>query len=109
MNVPMPAMDPEGWRTRLLEAVERDGRTDIAIARAAGLGRNFVQQLRTTNRQPSVPNLIALADALGVSLVYLFVGSDFTQQDEEFFRLLRDLPPEGRAAVLQLLKSARRP
>lgn len=108
MNFPMLMVDPAGWRKRLLDAVARDGRNDIAIAKAAGLGRNYVQQLRTTAKEPSVRHIIKLADALGVSLVHIFLGDDFTVEDEEFFRLLRDLPPEGRAAVLQLLKTARR-
>jgi transcriptional regulator with XRE-family HTH domain len=100
-----------GWKERLLAAADNDGRTDYAIAAAAGLGRNFVQQLRTTNREPAVKHVIRLADALGLSLTHLFGGSGeiaLTTDEEEFLRLLRQWPDAERQALLLLLR-ARRP
>ena len=100
-------MMAEGWKERLLAAIDADGRNDRQISNDAGLGQNFVNQFRTTSREPRVKQVIKLADALGVSLAYLFLGEEITPEDEEFFQFLRESTPEGREAVLQLLKTMR--
>jgi transcriptional regulator with XRE-family HTH domain len=94
----------DNWKERLLAAIDADGRSARAISMAADLGPNFVTQFRE-GREPGVKQVIKLADVLGVSLTYLFLGADLTKQEEEVIRLLRDLSPEGRGAVLQLLRS----
>jgi hypothetical protein len=105
----MKATMVEGWKERLLAAIDADERSDHALSLAAGLGPNFINQMRLYDKEPGVKQIIKLADVLGVSLTYLFVGDDFTTQDEEFVQLLRNSTPEGREAVLTLLRSMLRP
>jgi transcriptional regulator with XRE-family HTH domain len=107
-DAPMKAPMVHDWKERLLAAIEADGRSARAISLASDLGPNFVTQFRE-GREPGVKQVIKLADTLGVSLAHLFLGDDITAQDEEFFRLLRDSTPEGREAVLTLLRSMLRP
>jgi transcriptional regulator with XRE-family HTH domain len=99
----------DDWKYRLLAAIDRDGRNDKEISLAAGLGQNFVNQFRHGTREPKTKQVLKLADALGVSLTHIFLGEDVTRQDEEFFQLLRESSPEGRDAVLRLLRSLRAP
>ncbi len=93
------------WRERLLEAVEKDGRSDRAISLAANLGENFVNQLRYDDKDPKIKSVIALADELNVSLAQIFTGLDITPQDEEFWARYRAMPEAERAALLALLSA----
>lgn len=92
-----------GWRDRLLEAIAKDGRPDRAISLAAGLGPNFVNQLRHDDKDPKIKSLIQLADELGISLAKIFTGLDVTPRDEEFWALYRSMPEAERSALLALL------
>jgi hypothetical protein len=58
----------DDWVNRLLLAAEKDGRSDRAISLAAGLGPNFLNELRNLNKAPTVPKVVALANELNVSL-----------------------------------------
>lgn len=70
----------EGWKDRLLQAIDADGRSDRAISLAAGLGPNFISQMRgTTTAAPKKPNIEyvrKLADALGKDLHSIVGPSD---------------------------------
>lgn len=104
----MPEIDMmPGWKERLLQAVESDGRSDRAISMAAGLGENFVNQLRNEDKEHSIKKVLKLADELGVSLSHLFIGSEITAEDEELFRLMRDTPPAERKALVEFLRARR--
>lgn len=95
----------ENFTTRLMNAIDADGRSDRAISLAAGLGENYVNQMRLYGKEPSIICAGKLADALNVSLAYVLLGTEITRRDEEFVQLLREVPPHGRQAVLQLLRS----
>lgn len=97
----------DGWKERLLEAVEKDGRSDRAISLAAGLGQNFVNQLRHNDKEPAVKHVLRLADELKVSLSALFLGRDTTPEDEEFLALLRSTSAAERDGLLALLRARR--
>lgn len=94
-----------GWKQRLLAAIEADGRSDRAISLAADLGPNFVNELRNTEKEPSVKKVLKLADELNVSLTHLFIGDNTTREDEEFLRLLRQSSDAERAGFLALLRA----
>jgi transcriptional regulator with XRE-family HTH domain len=95
----------DGWRERLLRAIEADGRSSHAISRAAGLGPNYISQLRLENKEPGINQLIKLAEELDVSLAWLLLGVNVRPADEQFFRLFQETPPQGREAVVSLLKA----
>lgn len=94
-----------GWRERLIAAVDADPRADRAISLAAGLGPNFVNELRNTSKEPGVKHVLKLAAELNVSLAHLFYGDDTTAEDEEFLRLLRASSASEREHLLGLLRS----
>ncbi|WP_247996643.1 MULTISPECIES: helix-turn-helix domain-containing protein [Brucella] len=66
----------ENWKSRLLKAVDEDPRSDRAISLATGLGVNTVNELRNTDKSPSIEKVMTLCDELGISLAYLFWGSE---------------------------------
>jgi len=95
----------EDWKERILAAAAKDGRSDRAISIAAGLGENFLNQLRHQSRvSPSVDKVLQLASELKLSRSQLFIGDDISQEDEEFLELLRNSAPAERQALLLLLK-----
>lgn len=62
----------DGWRERLLAAIDGDERSDRAISLAAGLGPNYVSQLRGTQaaapKKPNIEYVRKLAATLGKEL-----------------------------------------
>lgn len=97
----------EDWKERLLSAVDADPRSDRAISLAAGLGPNFVNQLRKSETEPGVKKVLKLADELHVSLTALFYGHDTTPEDEEFLSLLKSASGAERDGLLALLRARR--
>jgi transcriptional regulator with XRE-family HTH domain len=96
-------MMADDWKQRLLDAVEKDGRSDRAISLAAGLGPSFVNELRRTEKEPGIQRVLKLAAELNVSLATLFLGrEDITPQDEELLQLARQTSAEEREAILTL-------
>jgi len=70
----------DAWRVRLLAAIKTDGRSDRAISLAAGLGPNFIGQMRGTAtsapKNPSIENVAALALALKIPLASIIVEAE---------------------------------
>ena len=95
----------EDWRSRLLTAVDADPRSDRAISVEAGLGVNFVNELRNGSKVARVDKVLAVAKTLNVSLGYIFSGFDLTSQDEADLALFLSLTPENRQAILSLARS----
>lgn len=94
----------DSWKERLLLAVKRDGRSARKISRAAGLGPNFVSQLRRADKEPSMENVLKLAAELKVSLAYVFMGrDDISAEDEQILDILRHKTLEERKAFLTVL------
>lgn len=100
-------MEIPAWKARLIEAIDKDGREDAVISRAAGLGRNFVNQFRGT-RVPSVENLLTLCSEVNVSLSFIFFGSDITREAEEMLTLFSLLDPQEQNHFLGLLRAMQR-
>jgi len=97
----------EGWRERLIAAVDADPRSDRAISLAAGLGPNFVNELRRQDKEPGVKKVLKLARELNVSLTHLFLGRAATPEDDEFFELLGAASEAERESLLALLRARR--
>lgn len=103
-----PVMTDE-WRERLIEAANKSGRSDRDISLAAGLGPSFMNELRRTDKVPTVKRVLMLAAELNVSLAAVFLGrDDISPQDEEMLALAHQVSPEEREALLTLWR-ARRP
>lgn len=93
------------WKDRLLEAIDADDRSDRAISLSAGLGVNFVNELRNTSKEPSLQKVLKLAAELDLSLSYLFIGYELTKDDEDLLFVLRSLPAEAKAGLLTALRA----
>lgn len=93
------------WRERLLTAIDADRRSDREISASAGLGENYVFQLKTKVSSPSIDAVIRLADTLGTSATFLLTGIELDAEGEEFIRLAAGLPVEQRRKLLDLLQS----
>lgn len=103
----MPQFMVDDWKARLLAAVDASGRSDREISRAAKLGVNAVNELRTTDKAPSVERVLRIAAEVGVSRSYLFLGREASSEEEEYLRLLANATPEERKAVALLLQRKR--
>lgn len=91
----------DGWFGRLLTAVQRDGRDMKAISLDAGLGRNYVQQMVKYNKQPKVDSLVKLLAALGRSdALYIITGNEFSEVDEQLYRVAAGLDDSGKEALI---------
>lgn len=95
------------WKERLIAAVDADPRSDRAISLDAKLGPNFVNELRNTDKEPSLKRILKLAAELKLSTTYLFLGNELTQEDEEFIKLLRESSEAERDAFLAILRARR--
>lgn len=91
----------------MLAAVDADPRSDRAVSLAAGLGPNFVNQLRNSETEPGIKKILRLAEELNVSLATLFYGQDTTPEDEEFLSLLKSASAAERDGLLSLLRARR--
>lgn len=94
----------EDWRNRLLTAVDDDGRSDRAISLAAGLGPNFVNELRNSEKEPGVNKVTRLARTLNLSLGYVFSGMEISAVNEADLKVFLSLSPENRQAILTLAR-----
>lgn len=96
--------DDMGWRARLAEAAERDGRGLRTLSRAAGMSPAWLRTVLHEGASPTVEPLLRLCDALGVSAVWVLDGYEVGDKEIELLRLLR-LHPAAREAVLAVLRS----
>lgn len=94
----------DDWRSRLLEAVDKDDRSDRAISLSAKLGPNFVNELRNGEKEPGVNKVIKLAELLGLSLAFVFSGADVSAQEEADLRLFLSLSSASRQAMLHFAR-----
>ncbi|WP_273773185.1 helix-turn-helix transcriptional regulator [Brucella intermedia] len=85
----------ENWKTRLLKAVDEDPRSDRAISLATNMGVNTVNELRNTDKSPSIDKVLKLSEVLNLDLGYLFWGQ--TPEKET-------APIRGDQAILEMLK-----
>ena len=97
----------ENWKTRILQAVDNDGRSDRAISLAADLGVNFVNELRNTPKDPSIEKVLKLAAELQLSMAYLFLGRDLSKDDEDLFSVLQALPADAKVGLLAVLRAGK--
>jgi len=98
----------ENWKTRLLQAIDSDGRSDRAISTAANLGVNFVNELRNTAKEPSVEKILRLAAELNLSVTYLFLGRDLSRDDEDLLLVLQSLPASAKEGLLAALRASKK-
>ncbi len=96
----------DNWKQRLLRAIDADERSDRAISKAAGLGINFVNELKNTDKDPSVTKVLRLAKELNLSIAQVFLGFEISNDDEYLLSVLKNIPQEQKVALLTALQAA---
>jgi lambda repressor-like predicted transcriptional regulator len=61
----------DNWRERLETALKDAGRSKRDVSLAAGLGPNYLHEVLTLGKEPSIKNLIAIAATLNTSVAFL--------------------------------------
>ncbi|QUS59196.1 helix-turn-helix domain-containing protein [Pseudovibrio brasiliensis] len=92
------------WKERLKEAVKKDGRSMAAISRACGRSPQYVTQIFSYDKEPTIGNLTKLCEALNVSPVYIVSGIDLPKELEPLIGKFADLPASDRALFLNLFE-----
>lgn len=95
-------MADEAWRRRLEDAIKDKGRTKRDISLKVGKGAGYVHSILSEGKDPTIENLIAVCQELGVSLTWIVYGFEISPQTERILSLIEQ-NPDDRAAVLQLL------
>lgn len=97
----------ETWRFRLLAEIDRSELSGREICKRAGVGSSFISDLKNAGKSPKAENVVKVADALGVSLTWIFAGVTLSQEAEEIARIWAMLPSESQDALLALARQLR--
>lgn len=95
------------WRARLIEMIEKDGRSLRAISAAApGVGENYLQQMLKNEKEPTFPRLASVLSVLGPdAAVYVTTGIRLGTQDQLRATLTANgMPPNELETVLSIIQ-----
>lgn len=96
----------KNWFIRLREAIEADPRKMRQISREAGFGVNYVQQMLRDEKEPGTDHLARLLEVLGQrSALYVLMGVQVSEDDEEFLRIASSLPRDLKADALRFFRT----
>lgn len=96
------------WKERLKEVVDADGRSLRQISLAAGRGPNFLSQLFSADKDPSISNLASILNVLGTqATLYVMTGIKLDAQSELFLRLALDMNGKDREEVRRMIDELR--
>ncbi len=98
------AMETGDWRARLETALKKSGKSKRAVSLAAGLGAGYMHSILAEGKDPTIDNLIAVCNEVGISLSAVLYGYDLTAENEEILRLLQASSPAAREGLLAVLR-----
>ncbi|AEV38689.1 protein containing helix-turn-helix type 3 domain [Pseudovibrio sp. FO-BEG1] len=84
-------------------AIRDDGRSQRVLSKAIGNGEQYITQL-LQGKQPTVPNFIALCEALGVCPSYIINGNAVPPEMDELAEIFSILNTDNRAILLRVAK-----
>ncbi len=88
----------DDWFDRFVEVVREDGRDLKAIARAAGVGENYVQQVLKEGKRPGTDRLLKVLNVLdSPATLYVVTGIRMTQEGEKMLQVALSLHPDDLA------------
>lgn len=100
----------DGWMDRLLEVIEADTRSMRSVSQAAGLGVNYITQVKNRDRTPGADYLAKIMTQYSdQDAIYVYVGFRFSSEDIEVLRQLSHLSPDARAHFLDFLRNLSSP
>lgn len=101
----------KSWQARLRAALDADERSDRQVSLDAGLSPGYIHTLfprrGKQGANPTIDKLAAICDALRISKNWVFFGVELTYEDEALLKEWAQLPPESRAAYLQIWRGQR--
>jgi transcriptional regulator with XRE-family HTH domain len=95
-----------GWQNRLRERLDADPRSYSDISLAAGLGRNYIQQMLKNGKEPGVEKLSRILEELGTDAsIYVLSGHEFDPISLDFLNIFSELPEDVRKNTLDMFRS----
>jgi hypothetical protein len=95
------------WKERLFAAIDaekkRSKRSWRVISMAAGLGQNYISEMRSQGKEPLAQNVVDLAEECHVSLAWVFLGIEMNVEDERLLVLASRLDDQKKRSLLDLL------
>lgn len=99
-----PSME-NGWFDRLVQKIEADGRSKLAISVAANCGRNFIQQMIKDGKEPGSDKLARILEVLGPqAALYVFTGMNLSDEDRELLAILSKMDANMKKDATRLLQ-----
>lgn len=102
----MFTMADSTWIDRLEDARERKGVSLRALSISMGRAPGYVHSLIKEGKRPSIDNMVAIADQLGVSLNWLVFGVEMTADAERLLRLYSGLDTAQQENFLRMAEAA---
>jgi len=96
-------MENTEWRDRLAQAIKTSGKSKRAVSLESGNGPGYVHSIISEGKDPTISNLIAVCDAVPVSIISILHGTDISAEDAELLRILKT-DPEKLIAIQRLIK-----
>lgn len=98
-------MADKSWRERLADAIEGKQTSERALSIAIGRASSYVNGVLKLGKEPTIENLVKMADALDVSLMWLLFGDDVSPEAERLLRLYSGLSSAQKSDFLRLAES----
>jgi transcriptional regulator with XRE-family HTH domain len=102
-------MEHAAWEMRLRQAIRErwtdQGRSLAELGRQAGMGVNYVSQMLNDGKAPKAQAVVNLAEVLGISLTWLYLGVEMTAEDEQLLQLAAKVDESQKRQLLALLNS----
>lgn len=95
-------MENSEWRDRLAQAIKLSGKSKRAVSLTSGNGPGYVHSIISEGKDPTISNLIAVCDAVPVSIINILHGADITPEDAALLKILK-ADPEKMGAIQKLI------
>lgn len=102
----MYAMADSSWIERLSQALTEKRVSMRELSLAMGRAPGYVHSLVKDAKQPSINNMVAMSDKLGVSLMWLVFGIEMSGDAERLLRLYSSLGPDQQREFLRMAEAA---
>ena len=90
-------------RQRIAATLAEKGLSKRSVSLASGNGPGYVHSILAEGKEPTVSNLAAVCDAMGVSLSFILYGHEMSAETEVIIQLLERFPSK-RDSILALLR-----
>lgn len=95
----------EDWRDRLRAKLKENELSMRALSLKAGQSPDYIKIMLQKRSEPSFSNFLKIAEALGVSAIWLWQGIEVSREDEEFARSFSRLSAKEKRLVRNLVAS----